>query len=98
MKINVFQAIIVMNLAGTTQNNGIWRPDLSEQMDTPETTLFDHLDILKEKDLVDTYKESRSRKGRPRIYWYLTDLGYKALMKIQEGIKQQNEQRREDEA
>lgn len=92
MKINMIQAVIVMNLSNTTPQRGIWRPDLADRVDTPESTLYGHLETLQEKGLVDSYTRKKSRGvGRSRVYWYLTKKGQKALKKIQQEIRIRNE-------
>ena len=87
MKITNYQALILLELEDTQPKNGIWRPDLAEQLNTPSTTLHDNLKKLRIKKLVDKYKESNKKKGRNRIYWLATELGQKAIKIIINGMK-----------
>ncbi len=91
MKITNYQALILLEMENTKLDDGIWREDLVEQLNTPSTTLYDNLTKLKnKKKLVDKYKKkykkNKEQRGRTRIYWYVTPLGKKAVKIIQRGI------------
>lgn len=90
MKVSVFEAYLIISLEESDEDNGIWRPDLAKNIDSPDATIFDHLKILKEKELVDNYKFKKNLKGRgrARVLWYLTDKGKMALKVIQRGMQQ----------
>jgi len=87
MKITNYQALILLELENTQPNNGVWRPELAEQLKTPSTTLHDNLIKLKKKKLVDSYEENNKKKGRNRIHWLATELGQKAIKIILNGMK-----------
>jgi len=92
MKITNYQALILLELENTQPENGVWRPDIAEQLNTPSTTLYHNLKKLKnKKKLVDKYekkyKKNNEQRGRNRVYWYATKLGQKAIKIILEGMK-----------
>jgi DNA-binding HxlR family transcriptional regulator len=87
MKITNYQALILLELEDTEPENGLWRPDLAETINTATTTLHDNLIRLKNKKLVDRYEENNGKKGRNRVYWHATELGRKAIIVIQRGMK-----------
>ena len=87
IKITNYQALILLELEDTQPKNGVWRPELAEQLNTPSTTLHDNLIKLKKKKLVDNYEENNKKKGRNKIYWLATELGQKAIKIILEGMK-----------
>lgn len=86
MKITNYQALILLELKETENENGLWRPDLAKQLNTPSTTLFDNLKKLQTKKLVDKYEINNHHRGRNKILWFVTILGKKAIRIIQKGI------------
>ncbi|KKN07377.1 hypothetical protein LCGC14_1067710 [marine sediment metagenome] len=91
MKITNYQALILLELEDSNPDGGIWREDLAERLNTPTSTLYDNLKKLKEKKKLvdkykDKYKKSDEQRGRSRIYWYITNLGKRAVKVIQKGI------------
>jgi len=87
MKITNYQALILLELENTQNNNGIWRPELAEQLNTPKTTLHDNLIKLQIKKLVEKYETNDGKKGRNRVYWYTTELGERAIQVIRRGME-----------
>lgn len=92
MKITNYQALILLELEDTKLDDGIWREDLVRQLNTPSTTLYENLTKLRnKKKLVEKYKEkykkNEEQRGRTRVYWYVTNLGRRAVKVIQEGMK-----------
>ncbi len=86
MKITNYQALILLELEGTNNNKGIWRPELAKELNTPTTTLLDNLTRLKIKKLVDRFSKNNGLRGRNRVYWFATFLGKRAVRIIQNGI------------
>ena len=86
MRITNYQALILLELEKTENGNGIWRSDLAEQLNTPTTTLFDNLNKLRKKKLVDRYEYNNGQKGRNRKLWFATILGQKAIKILLEGM------------
>lgn len=87
MKITNYQALILLELDGSNNMNGKWRPDLAEAMKTSSTTLHDNLKKLEAKKLVDKYKVNNKKRGRNKVLWYATILGKRAIQVIQRGMK-----------
>jgi len=91
MKITNYQALILLELENTNKENGIWRPDLAEILNTPSTTLYDNLKKLKfpefKKELVDNYEENDGKKGRNKVLWFANDLGKRAIQVLKKGMK-----------
>ena len=87
MKITNYQALILLELEDTKNDNGIWRPELAEQLNTPTTTLHDNLIRLQIKKLVEKYEVNDGKKGRNRVYWYITELGERAVQVIRKGME-----------
>ena len=77
-----------MELEETDENKGAWRPELAEAINTPTTTLHDNLMRLKTKKLTDRYEENNGMRGRNKVFWYITDLGRKAVRVIKNGINE----------
>ncbi len=90
MKITNYQALILLELENTTKENGIWRPDLAEKLNTPPTTLFDNLKKLKlpkySKELVNNYEINDGNRGRNKVLWYANDLGKRAIKVLKRGM------------
>ena len=88
MKITNYQALILLELEHTELDKGIWQQDLFEQLNTPSTTLRDNLKKLREeKKLVENYEKNNGMRGRNKVYFYITNLGRRAIQIIQEGMK-----------
>jgi predicted ArsR family transcriptional regulator len=87
MKINKYQATLLLALKDTRQRHGKWRPEITEELDSPRTTVHNNLVKLKEKGLVRKYSGERETRGRPKVYWYLTPKGHKAVEIIQQQIR-----------
>jgi len=94
MKITNYQALVLLELEDTEFENGVWRPELAEQLNTPITTLYDNLKRLQIKELVENYGrkdeeygERSEKRGRNRTYWYITDLGKRAVRVIRRGME-----------
>lgn len=86
MKITNYQALILLELENTKSDDGIWRPELAERLNTPTSTLHDNLIRLQIKELVEKYDENDGKRGRNRIYWHITELGEKAVYVIRRGM------------
>jgi len=87
MKITNYQALVLLELEDTNNNNGMWREELAENLSTPSTTLYDNLIRLKRKNLVEKYEENDGMRGRNKVLWFTTILGKRAINVIQEGMK-----------
>ena len=87
MKITNYQALILLELEKTEKENGIWRPILAETLNTPSTTLYDNLERLQIKNLVEKYEVNDGMKGRNKVLWYATELGGRAIQVIKMGVK-----------
>ena len=87
MKITNYQALVLLELEDTQNNNGIWRPKLAERLNTPKTTLHDNLKKLEIKKLVDKYEKNNKKRGRNKVYWYTTELGERAVRVIRRGME-----------
>ena len=87
MKITNYQALILLELDGSDNMNGKWRPNLSKEMKSPSTTLHDNLKKLEVKKLVDKYEVNDGKKGRNKVLWYATILGKRAIQVIQRGME-----------
>ncbi len=87
MKITNYQALVLLELENTEHDNGIWRPELAELLNTASTTLHDNLIKLKTKKLVNRYEENDGKRGRNRVYWHTTELGERAIQIIRRGMK-----------
>ena len=86
MKITNYQALILLELTETKKDDGMWRPELAEILNTPSTTLFDNLQRLQNKKLVSKYEVSIGGRGRNKVFWYATELGNRAIQIIKKGI------------
>ena len=92
MKITNYQALILLELDGSDNTNGKWRSTLAKDMNTPLTTLYNNLEKLKKKKLVEKYNDNnvkkgkKEKRGRNRVYWHITELGEKAVYVIRRGM------------
>ena len=90
MKITNYQALILLELENTTKENGMWRQELAEKLNTPSTTLYDNLKKLRlaefNKELVDNYEVNNVNRGRNKVLWYANDLGKRAIKVIKRGM------------
>jgi len=86
IKITNYQALILLELQETDNKSGAWRPELAENLNTATTTLHDNLMRLKTKKLTDRYEENNGMRGRNRVFWYITELGKRAVRVIKNGI------------
>lgn len=87
MKINKYQATLLLVLKDTRREHGKYRPDIADDLDSPRTTVHNNLRKLKEKGLVRKYSGEREERGRPKVYWYLTPKGHKAVEIVQRQIR-----------
>jgi len=86
MKITNYQALVLLELDKTNDEHGVWRPTLAELLNTPSTTLYDNLERLQNKNLVEKYEVNDGMKGRNKVLWYATELGKRAIQVIQRGM------------
>jgi predicted ArsR family transcriptional regulator len=49
------------------------RRQLVEVLETPRTTVYDNLEGLEEKGLVERFKVHNGQQGRPMTYWRLEE-------------------------
>lgn len=47
------------------------RKDLVSSLDTPRTTIYDHLVALQKKKIVRSYERRTGERGRPPVFWKL---------------------------
>ena len=64
------------------ENGATIRSDLVKLVNFPRTTLHDNLKKLQSWGLVIKYSEHRYRRGRPLVYFCLTELGTKKVKKL----------------
>ncbi len=87
MRITTYEALILLALDNTCRESGKCRPDLAEELNTPRTTLYDHLKVLEEKGLVGHVSVPNNKAtGRRKVAWYATPLGQVAIEKIKRGL------------
>ena len=55
-----------------TNTEGVTRSFLGQELDTPRTTLYDHLQKLEDVDLIKRYPFNHGH-GRPWTIWCLND-------------------------
>ena len=53
------------------------RSQLVEALETPRTTIYDHIVVLEKEKLVERYKKGNGKRGHPIVYWSLVDGGSK---------------------
>jgi predicted ArsR family transcriptional regulator len=64
-------------------NTRATRQELSELTDIPMSTLYDNLDILKKRRIVKRETEKRKKRGRPKVYWKLINIGQSKVYVIE---------------
>ncbi len=65
---------IQTNLIKTLQQMGpSTRRDLVSYLKTPRTTIYDNLLKLQKRKVVERFSRNNGKRGRPLIFWKLTD-------------------------
>lgn len=61
------------------KNNRMTRDELLEKLNRPRTTIYDNLKRMAERGIVESEPEDQdamfkeyNKRGRPKVFWYLT--------------------------
>lgn len=63
-----------IKLVNTLKETGpTQRSTLVEILSTPRTTIYDNLERLQKKDIVERFSRNNGKRGRPKVYWKLKE-------------------------
>lgn len=85
MKLNKKKLQVLRMLA---QNDQVWRPEMSEELGIPSSSLYHTLRKFLKQQLVEKVKEKREEVGRPKIFWKITNRGKIAWEQAQKALHQ----------
>ncbi len=69
---NLVLSPIQYNLIKLLKNGGpLTRKDIVNHLKTPRTTIYDNLNKLQKRRVVEKYSRNNGKRGRPNVYWRL---------------------------
>lgn len=72
MEENLVLSPIQYSLIKLLKSGGsLTRKEIVNQLKTPRTTIYDNLNKLQKRKVVEKYSRNNGKRGRPNVYWKL---------------------------
>ncbi len=67
--------LCILEHSSVNKKKGLWKERIMDILSKPKTTILDNLFRLKDKKMLDCFQLYTGKVGRPKRYWFITNMG-----------------------